>query len=168
MTESAELRRLTLVKPRSTWVITSKTETTTLIDPLDQVNTPLWSTLGQRHGQTPLKPWRRWVSSRTFAAFSKFHLNPSKSTNMKVVQFVEGHNFHADWHFQFWVEIGEKCGQPTAAPVHWDMITFKVGKLFPQKPLRKTPMSLYRSCRGQWDLQLWYSLIGALHFKFLE
>jgi hypothetical protein len=55
-TESAESNRLTLVKPRSTWVITSKTETTTPIDTLDHVNTHLWSTLGQRHGQTPLKP----------------------------------------------------------------------------------------------------------------
>jgi hypothetical protein len=27
---------------------------------------------------------------------------------MKVVQFVEEHNFHVDWHFQFWVEKGEK------------------------------------------------------------
>jgi hypothetical protein len=24
-----------------------------------------------------------------------------KSTFMKVVQFVEGHNFHVDWHFKF-------------------------------------------------------------------
>jgi hypothetical protein len=27
---------------------------------------------------------------------------------MKVVQLVEGHNFHVDWHFKFWEEIGEK------------------------------------------------------------
>jgi hypothetical protein len=36
-----------------------------------------------------------------FAAFSKFHLNTSKSTFMKVVQLVEGHNFHVDWYFKF-------------------------------------------------------------------
>jgi hypothetical protein len=48
------------------------------------------------------------MSSRTFAAFPKFHLNTSKSTFMKVVHLVEGHNFHVDWHFKFWVEIGEK------------------------------------------------------------
>jgi glucan biosynthesis protein len=148
MAESAESNRPTLVKPRSSWVITSKTKPTTPIDPLDQANTPPWSTLGQRHGQTPLKPWRRWVSSGTFAAFSKIHLNTSKSTFMKVVQLVERHNFHVDWHFKFWVEIGEKCGQPTTTPVHWDMTTFKVGKPFLQKPLRKTPTSLYKSCRG--------------------
>jgi hypothetical protein len=50
--------RISRVKPANigqTWVITSKTEPTTPIDPLDQVNTPLWSTFGQRHGQTPLK-----------------------------------------------------------------------------------------------------------------
>jgi hypothetical protein len=26
---------------------------------------------------------------------------------MKVVQIVEGHNFHADWHLKFRVEKGE-------------------------------------------------------------
>jgi hypothetical protein len=45
---------------------------------------------------------------------------------MKVVQFVEEHNFHVDWHFQFWVEKGEKRGQLSASPVHRDMATFKV------------------------------------------
>jgi hypothetical protein len=148
MTGSAKSNRLTLDKPRSTWVITSKTEPTTPIEPLDQVNTPLWSTFGQRHGQTLLKSWRQWMSPGTFTTFSKIHLNTSKSTNMKVVQFFEGHNFPVDWHFQFWEEKSEKRGQPPAGPVHKDMATFKVGKLFMQKPLRKTPTSLCKSCRG--------------------
>jgi hypothetical protein len=126
MAESTKSNRPTLVKPRSTWVITSKTEPTTPIDPLDQVNTHSWSTRGQRHGQTPLKPWRRWISSGTFAAFSKFHLNTSKSNFMKVVQFGEGHNFHVDCHFQFWEEKGEKLGQLPATPVYQNRVTFKV------------------------------------------
>jgi hypothetical protein len=79
------------------------------------------------------------MSSGTFVAFSKFHLNTSKSTNTKVVQFVEGYNFYVDWHFKFWVEIGEKRGQATAAPVHGDMATFKVWQQIVQNPLRKTP-----------------------------
>jgi hypothetical protein len=58
------------------------------------------------------------MSSRTFAAFSKVHLNTSKSTNMKVVQFLEEHNFHVDWHFKFRGEKGEKLGQLPAAPIH--------------------------------------------------
>jgi hypothetical protein len=148
MAKSMESNRLTLVKPRSTWVITSKTEPTTPIDPLDQVHTPLRSTLGQRHGQTALKPWRRWISSQTFAAFSKFHLNTAKSTFMKVVQFIKGHNFHVDWHFKLWEEKDEKLGQPTAAPVHRSMATFKVWQRFVQNLLRKTPYSLCKSCRG--------------------
>jgi hypothetical protein len=41
------------------------------------------------------------MSSGTFAAFSKIHLNTSKSTFTKVVHLVEGHNFHVDWHFKF-------------------------------------------------------------------
>jgi hypothetical protein len=78
------------------------------------------------------------MSSGTFAAFSKFHLNTSKSTNMKVVQFVEGHNFHADWHFKFWVEKDEKRGQLSTSPIHRDMATFKVWLQFVQNPLSKT------------------------------
>jgi hypothetical protein len=64
--------------------------------PLDQVYTHQESTLGQRHGQTPLKNRRQQMSSLTFAAFSKIQLNTSKSTFMKVVHLVEGHNFHVD------------------------------------------------------------------------
>jgi hypothetical protein len=79
------------------------------------------------------------MSSGTSAAFSKFHLSTSKSTNMKVVQFVEGHNFHVDWHFKFWVEKDEKRGQLSAPPVHRDMVTFKVWQQIVQNPLRKTP-----------------------------
>jgi hypothetical protein len=37
---------------------------------------------------------------------------------MKVVQFVEGHKFHVDWHFKFGGEKGEKLGQLTVPPVH--------------------------------------------------
>jgi hypothetical protein len=66
MADSAESNLLTLVKPRSTWVITSKTEPTTPNDPLDQVKTPLWSNFGQRHGQTPLKPLMSMNVLRTF------------------------------------------------------------------------------------------------------
>jgi hypothetical protein len=58
---------------------------------------------------------------------------------MKVVQFVEGHNFHVDWHFKFWVEKDEKRGQLSASRVHRDMATFKVWQQIVQNPLRKTP-----------------------------
>jgi hypothetical protein len=52
MTESAESNLLTLVKPRSTWVITLKTEPTTPNDPLDQVKT----TCGQTWVKDTVKP----------------------------------------------------------------------------------------------------------------
>jgi hypothetical protein len=79
------------------------------------------------------------MSSGTFAAFSKINLNTSKSTFMKVVHLVEGHNFHVDWHFKFWVEIGEKLDRWSVPPVHRDRPAFNVGKAFLQNPLRKTP-----------------------------
>jgi hypothetical protein len=78
------------------------------------------------------------MSSGTFAALSKFHLNISKSTNMKVVQFVEEHDFHVDWHFKFWEEIGEKFGQLPAAIVHQDMAAFRVWLRIVHNPLGKT------------------------------
>jgi hypothetical protein len=96
----------------------------------------------------PLKPQCRWTSSGTFAVFSKFHLNTSKSTTMKVVQLVEGHNFHVDWHFKFWAEKGEKLGQLAVPPVHRDMAAFNVGNPILQNPLRKTPHGLCESGRG--------------------
>jgi hypothetical protein len=49
------------------------------------------------------------MSAGTFAAFSEFHLNTSKSPNVKVVRFVEGHNFHVEWYWRLGVEEGEKC-----------------------------------------------------------
>jgi hypothetical protein len=148
MTESAESNRPTRVKPRYTWVITSKTSPMNPIRPLDQVYAHPWSTLGQRHGQTPLKDWRQWMSSGTFAAFSKIHQNTSKSTFMKVVHLVEGHNFHVDWHCKFWVEMGEKPGRLTVPPVYQDRAAFEVGKTFLHNPSRKTLYGLCKSCRG--------------------
>jgi hypothetical protein len=130
MTGSAESNLPTMVKPRSTWVITSKTSPMNPNEPLDQAYTHPWPTRGQRHGQTRLNRWRRRMSSGTFAAFSKLHLNTSKSTFTKVVHLVEGHNFHVDWHFKFWVEIGEKLGQLPVPPVHRDRPAFKVGTTF--------------------------------------
>jgi hypothetical protein len=56
MTKSAESNPLTFVKPRSTWVLTTKTSPTNPNDHLDRVHTHLWSTLGQSHGQTTSKP----------------------------------------------------------------------------------------------------------------
>jgi hypothetical protein len=87
------------------------------------------------------------MSSGTFAAFSKIHLNTSKSTFMEVVHLVEGHNFHVDWHFKFRVEIGEKLDRLTVPPVHRDRLAFKVGTTFLQNPLRKTLDGLCESCR---------------------
>jgi hypothetical protein len=53
MPKSTESNLLTLVRPWSTWVITSKTESTSSNDPLDQVNNHLWSTLGRNPSQNP-------------------------------------------------------------------------------------------------------------------
>jgi hypothetical protein len=88
------------------------------------------------------------MSTGTFAAFPKIHLNTSKSTLMKVVHLVEGHNFHGDWHFKFWVEIGEKLDRLTVPPVFQNRLAFKVGTTFLPNPLRKALYGLFESCRG--------------------
>jgi hypothetical protein len=85
------------------------------------------------------------MSSGTFAAFSKIHLNTSKSTFTKVVHLVEGHNFHVDWHFKFWVEIGEKLNGLAVPPVFQNRPAFNVGTTFLQNPSRKTLDGLYKS-----------------------
>jgi hypothetical protein len=98
---------LTLVERRSTWVITSKTSPITPNDPFGQQGQPLVKTLVKNHLNT-LCPS---MSPGTFAAFSKFHLNTSKYPNVKVVYYVEGHNFHVEWHWRFGVEMHEKFRQ---------------------------------------------------------
>jgi hypothetical protein len=46
----------TVVKSLLTWVLTSKISPTNPNDPIDQVDTHVWSTLGQGHGQTLRRP----------------------------------------------------------------------------------------------------------------
>jgi hypothetical protein len=58
------------------------------------------------------------MSPGTFAAFSKFHLNTSKSPNVKVVYFVEEHNFHVEWHLRFGVEMHEKAWSMLIVTIH--------------------------------------------------
>jgi hypothetical protein len=80
-------------------------------DTPNQANTLLGTKLGQTLAKTLVKPLVTPCHSGTFATFSKFHLNTSNSTNIKVVQFFEEHNFHVGWHFNFLAEKGEKLGQ---------------------------------------------------------
>jgi hypothetical protein len=105
---------LTLVKRRSAWAITSKTS------PATPNGTP-WSTHGQGLVKTLVKPLKHSLtpmSPGTFAAFSKFHLNTSNSPNTKVMYFVEGHNFHIEWHCWFEVQIGEKYRSTPLGTIH--------------------------------------------------
>jgi hypothetical protein len=67
---------------------------------------------------------------------------------MKVVYLVEGHNFHVDWHFKFWVEIGEKLDRLTVPPAFQNRPTFNIGTTFLQNLLRKTLYGLFESFRG--------------------
>jgi hypothetical protein len=108
------------------------------------------------------------MSPGTFVAFSKFHLNSSNSPNVKVVYFVEEHNFHVEWHLRFRVEMREKAWSTLVVTIHRRPENLHLGMQFVQKWLRKTPYALCRSCRGMLDLQLSYSNLGALQFNFLE
>jgi hypothetical protein len=58
---------------------------------------------------------------------------------MKVVQLVEGHNFHVDWHFKFGEEKHENLAPRSAFTVHKHRLAFKVGSYFLLNLLRKTP-----------------------------
>jgi hypothetical protein len=141
---------LTLVKRRPTWAITSKTSPT-------NPNDPFWSTtvnLGQNPTQNPLTPFDPPVSAGTFASFSKFHLNTSNSPSAKVVYFVEGHNFHVEWHYWFEVQIGEKCRSTPVGIIHWSREFLHLGIQFGHKWLRKRLYALCESDRRLGDLQL--------------
>jgi anthranilate phosphoribosyltransferase len=81
----------------------------------------LWSTrdtLGQNPSQNPLEPLVHPCRPRTFAVFSKFHLNTSNSFNIKVAQFVEGHNLHVEWNLRFEVQICDKAWSTLTGTIH--------------------------------------------------
>jgi hypothetical protein len=82
--------------------------------PLVNLGQPLVKTLLK----TPSTPLCPPLSPGTFAAFSKFHLNTSNSLNTKVVYFVEGHNFHIEWHCWFEVQNGEKFKSTLPGTIH--------------------------------------------------
>jgi hypothetical protein len=152
--------QLTLVKQGSTWVITSTTP-----------QQPLMTHLGQhlvKIGQNLVQPLTLLCHSRTFAALSKFHLNTSNSPNIKVVQFVEGHNFHVEWHLRFELQICEKAWSTPSATIHRHLENLHLGMQFVYNWLRKTPYGLCRSCRGYYDLQLSYSSLGPPLLQNLE
>jgi hypothetical protein len=73
------------------------------------------------------------------AAFSRFHLNTSNSPNVKVVQFVEAHNFNVEGHLQFEVESNEKTQSTLAGTIHQRHEKFQLGVQCMQNWLRKTP-----------------------------
>jgi hypothetical protein len=108
------------------------------------------------------------MSPETFAVFSKFHQNTSNSPNVKVVWFVEGHNFHVEWHLRFGVEIREKAWSMPLGTIQWRPENSDVGLPFVQIWLRKRPYTLSRSCRGSRDLQPSLLPLGPLLFENLE
>jgi hypothetical protein len=77
------------------------------------------------------------VSAGTFATFSKFHQNTSNSPNIKVVYFVEEHNFHVEWHLRFGVEMCEKASSTLAVTVHQRPENSHVGMQFVHNRLEK-------------------------------
>jgi hypothetical protein len=84
------------------------------------------------------------------------------------VYFVEGHNFHVDWHLRFGVEMREKVWSTPRVTIHRRPEICQLGMPFVHNWLRKRPYTLCRSCRGIGDLQLCYSLLGSLLLKNLE
>jgi hypothetical protein len=59
------------------------------------------------------------MSPRTFATLSKFLLNTLNPPNIKVVQFVEGHNYHVEWHLRFEMQMCEKAWSMSLVTIHW-------------------------------------------------
>jgi hypothetical protein len=108
------------------------------------------------------------MSPGTFVSFSKFHLNTSKSPNVKVVYFVEGHNFRVEWHLKFGVEMREKCKSTLLGTIHWRPENCQLGMPIVHNWWRKRPYALYKSCRAMQDLQLWYRNLGPLLLEKIE
>jgi hypothetical protein len=84
----------------------------------------------------------------TFAAFSKFSLNTSNSSNTKIVCFVEGHNFHVEWHCWFEVQIDEKGKSVSAFTVHQGRDFCQVSLQFMPNPLIENPRAFTKLVGG--------------------
>jgi hypothetical protein len=127
-----------------------------------------WSTLGQTLVKGPLNTLDLSMSTGNFVAFSKFHLNTSKSPNVKVVYFVEGHNFRVEWHWRFGVEMREKAWSKPLGTVHWCPENCQLGMPCVHKWLRKRPYTLYKSCRGMWVYNFGIDCLWHFSFKNLS
>jgi hypothetical protein len=88
---------LTLVKWRSTCAITSKTSPTNPNDPFGQP----WSTFIQTLVQNPLNTLGPTSVAQNFCRVLQISPKHFKISQCKVVYFVEGHNFHVEWHLRF-------------------------------------------------------------------
>jgi hypothetical protein len=82
--------------------------------------------------------------------------------------FVEGHNFHVEWHLKFGVEMCEKHKSTPPNTIHWSRVFYKVPLQFMQNPLNKTLYGLCKSGRGSADLRLWYRLFVVLQLQKFE
>jgi hypothetical protein len=64
------------------------------------------------------------------------------------VYFVEGHNFHVEWHLRFGVEMREKAWSTLLGTIHQSREFLHLGMRIVQKWLSKIPYALYKSGRG--------------------
>jgi hypothetical protein len=63
--------------------------------------------------------------------------NTSNSPNTKVVCFVEGHNFHVEWHCWFELQVGEKFKSTPVGTIHGSREFLHLGIQFVQKMVEK-------------------------------
>jgi hypothetical protein len=67
-----------------------------------------------------------------------------------------GHNFHVERHLRFEVQKGVKPWSTQNDTIHRRHENCQVGMPFVHNMLIKTPIGLFKSCRGSADLQLLY------------
>jgi hypothetical protein len=94
------------------------------------------------------KPLTCLATPGLLSCSSEFHLNTSNSPNVKVVHFVEGHNFHVERHLRFEVERGVKPWSTQHSTIHRHHENCQVGMPFVHNLLAKTSKCLRKSCGG--------------------
>jgi hypothetical protein len=138
MTESAESNLLTLVKPWSTWVITSKTEMTIPNDPLYQVNTYLWSKLVKGTVKPLLKNPMSVNSLRNFCRVLQISPKHSKISQYKRFPVFQGTQLSYWMAFQILCGKGWKTWSTAEFTVHRASAKPELCLTFLLKTLRKT------------------------------
>jgi hypothetical protein len=148
MTESAESNRLTLVKPRSTWVITSKTEPTTPIDPPWPSQHTLVVNPWSKARSNPTKTLMSMNVLRNFCRVLQISSKHFKISQYESCSVCRGTQLSCRLAFQILSGKERKTWSTVSICYSPECGGIQSLTAICAKSIEKTPYGLCKSCRG--------------------